>query len=372
MSTALPGRLVPPLQLASVQIFEPVFGPVGTPGSINMDDIHVITSSGEMVILEDFEDSRTAWLPLATSVLSSDSVSPTTSDVYEGDRSAIFRFGKDTDRGVRGFYQSPNGGPLPIVASTSFMRANGVRIGEPIIIDLVGRFVPVVVRDRVDLFPTLDPRGAGFIVADLDSLLRHLNLLNPSSKVAPNELYIEEAPGAGESVRAAMTRLVGEEFVRDRDAQLEQIRLDPLITAGWRAMVLLAIVVIIFAATLGYVTYLLAFADRSLSEMGFLRSLGLSRRQMIGLLTLEHLVIVVIGLVLGTITGWVMSGLMVQSVAVTEDGRRILPPFILETDLQVLIPIYIVLILIFLSTVYRLIRSMLNVDLHAVSRMEGA
>ena len=137
-------------------------------------------------------------------------------------------------------------------------------------------------------------------------------------------------------------------------------------------MVLLAIAVIIFAATLGYVTYLLAFADRSLSEMGFLRSLGLSRRQLMGLLILEHLVIVVVGLVLGTITGWVMSDLMVQSVAVTEDGRRILPPFILETDLRVLIPIYAVLILIFLSTVYRLIRSMLNVDLHAVSRMEGA
>ena len=137
-------------------------------------------------------------------------------------------------------------------------------------------------------------------------------------------------------------------------------------------MVLLAIAIIIFAATLGYVTYLLAFADRSLSEMGFLQSLGLSRRQMMGLLALEHLVIVVVGLVLGTITGWVMSDLMVQSVAVTENGERVLPPFILETDLSVLIPIYIVLILIFLATVYRLIRSMLNVDLHAISRMEGA
>lgn len=370
-TSPMPTGLVPPLQLASVQIFEPVFGPVGTPGSINMDDIHVITSRGETVILEDFEDGRTAWLPLATSILSSDSVSPISSDVFDGDRSAIFRFGKDTDRGIRGFYQSPNGGPLPVVASTSFMAAAGARIGDPVIIDLLGRFVPVVVRDRVDLFPTLDPRGAGFIIADLDSLLRHLNLLNPGAKISPNEIYINEAAGAGESVSDAMSRLVGSALVRDREAQLEEIRLDPLITAGWRAMVLLSIGVIIFAATLGYVTYLLAFADRSISEMGFLQSLGLSRRQMLGLLALEHLVIVLIGLILGTITGWIMSDLMVQAVAVTEDGARILPPFILKTDLGILIPIYIVLILIFLASVYRLTRSMLNVDLHAISRMEG-
>jgi len=372
MTSRMPRGLVPPLQLASIQIFEPVFGPVGTPGFIMLDDIHVITDSGDIVILEDFEDDQTAWLPLATSVLSTDSVSPTESDVFKGDRSAIFRFGKDTDRGVRGFYQSPNGGPLRIVASTSFMQATGARIREPIIIDLLGRFVPVEVWDSVDYFPTMNPRGSGFIIADLDSLLRHLNLLNPGSKIGPNELYIKEAPGAGESVSEAMSRLVGRDLVRDRDAQLEEIRLDPLITAGWKAMVLLAIAIIILAATLGYVTYLLAFADRSRSEMGFLQSLGLSRRQLIGLLALEHLVIVVIGLVLGTITGWVMSDLMVQSIAVTENGAQVLPPFILQTDLRLLIPIYIALILIFLASVYRLTRSMINVDLHAVSRMEGA
>ena len=105
--------------------------------------------------------------------------------------------------------------------------------------------------------------------------------------------------------------------------------------------------------------------------MGFLLSLGLSSRQMAKMLTMEHLVLVFVGLALCTITGWVMSDLMVSSVAVTEDGRQVVPPFILQADLRFLAPIYAALIGIFLASIYRLIRSMRQVDLQTLSRMEG-
>jgi len=132
-----------------------------------------------------------------------------------------------------------------------------------------------------------------------------------------------------------------------------------------------AAIVIIFTAGLGYVTYLLAFAERSRSEMGFLQSLGLSRSQMTSMITMEHLVIVVIGLTLGTVTGWVMSELMVSSVAVTQDGLEVIPPFILQTDLSFLLPIYAALIGIFLISIYRLTRSMRRVNLQTIARMGG-
>ena len=234
----------------------------------------------------------------------------------------------------------------------------------------MGRFVPIVVRDSVDLFPTLDPRGAGFILADLETLIRHINILSPAVVATPNEMFIQKAPGAGDSVRQVVTRMVGRDLVIDREARLEQVRLDPLITAGWQAMSLLAMALIVFTAGLGYLTYLLAFANRSRSEMGFLQSVGLSPRQMAGLLALEHMIIVAIGVGLGTGAGWVMSDLMVSSVAVTENGREVIPPFILETDLRFLLPLYAVLISVFALAIYRLTRGMRRLDFHAISRLE--
>ena len=290
--------------------------------------------------------------------------------MFEGEQTGLFSFGKDTDNGLRGIYRSPSGGPVPVVASNSFLRTSGARIGDALIVELKGRFVPVQVRDSVDFFPTLNPAGAGFLIADMETLVRHINILSPAVVAFPNEMFIEKASGAGTSVRDVVTRLVGRDLVHDRETQLDQVRLDPLITAGWQAMVLLAMIIIVFTAGLGYITYLLAFANRSRSEMGFLQSVGLSSRQMAGLLILEHFIIVAVGIGLGTGAGWLMSDLMVSSVAVTENGREVIPPFILETDLRFLITLYAALIGIFALAVYRLTRSMRNLDFHAISRLE--
>ena len=366
----VPRSLKRPVQLVSIQIFEPVFGPAGTAGSILIDDVFTINGRGEVQPLEDFEDSRPSWLPLATSTLSSDSLTFTGEDVRQGEQAGLFTFGKDTDNGLRGMYRSPSGGPVPVVASNTFLRTSGARIGDAFIVELKGRFVPIHIRDSVDFFPTLDPRGAGFLLADIDTLIRHINILSPAVVATPNEMFIQKATGAGESVREVVTRLVGRDLVHDREAQLEQVRLDPLITAGWQAMVLLAMAIILFTAGLGYVTYLLAFANRSRNEMGFLQSVGLSPRQMAGLLALEHFIIVGVGVGLGSGAGWVMSDLMVSSVAVTETGRQVIPPFIMETDFRFLVPLYAALIGIFALSVYRLTRSMRNLDFHAIARME--
>ena len=105
--------------------------------------------------------------------------------------------------------------------------------------------------------------------------------------------------------------------------------------------------------------------------MGFLQSLGLSRKQTIGLLSLEHVVILIIGLGLGSWAGFQMSTLMVRSVAVTERGTPVIPPFVMTTNWSLLIPIYAVLVGFFVVVLLRLARSMLRLDLQSLSRVEG-
>jgi hypothetical protein len=373
MTTEIPTGLEPPLQLVSLQIFEPVFGPAGTPGAILLDDIQAFFGlDGEGVVLEDFEQ-QVSWTTLATSALSSDRLAPTREDVHRGERSGLFTFGKDTDRGIRGVYRSPTGGPMPVVTSASFQQSTGTRIGDVMIVNVLGRLIPIVIRDTAYYFPTLDPTDdSGFILADLDSLLRHLNIVSPTTTFTPNELFISKASGSGDSVRETVISLVGaSELVHDMESQLEAVRLDPLLAVGWKAMMVLALGIIVFTAGLGYVTYLLSFANRSRTEMGFLRSMGMSRRQITGLLSLEHLVVALIGLGLGTWAGFQMSNLMVSSVSVTEEGDPVIPPFILMTDWSFMAPIYLALVAIFALALYRLTRSMLKLDLHAISRTEG-
>ncbi|MXY22299.1 MAG: FtsX-like permease family protein [Dehalococcoidia bacterium] len=372
MGGRIPDNLVWPISLVSVQIYEPAFGPAGTAGTLFLDDIQVsVRGETERHILDDFEGAS-KWTPLATSMISRDVIGATRDEVKNGERSGVFIFGKDTDQGIRGFYRSPTGGPMPVVASSTFLERTGTQVGSALVVNILSSLVPVRIMDAVEYFPTMDPAGNGFLIADLDNLLRHLNILSPVDRIDPNELLLTYVPGTEDEINAIAHSLAPRnEFVHSRATMLENIRLDPLITAGWRAMILIAFAVIVFAATLGYVTYLLSFAGQSRAEMGFLQALGLRHRQMAWLLIAEHLVIAVIGLAIGTAAGFFMSNIMVSSVAVTENGRPVVPPYILTTDWAFMGAIYVVLAVIFVGALLWLARSVTRVNLYEMTRVEG-
>ena len=372
LESRIPDRLEWPVSLVSVQIYEPAFGPAGTAGSLLLDDIQVsVRGESERYVLDDFEGAS-KWTPLSTSMISRDVIGVTDDDVKNGRRSGIFIFGKDTDQGIRGFYRSPTGGPVPVVASSTFTERTGTRPGNALVVNILGRFIPVRIMDTVEYFPTLHPEGNGFLIADLDNLIQHLNVLSPVSRINPNELLLKNVPGTEDEVNAIAYALAPRtEFVHSKSVLLEEIRLDPLITAGWRAMILIAIAVIVFVAALGYVTYLMSFSEQSKAEMGFLQALGLRPGQMTWLLISEHLVVAAIGIAIGTAAGFFMSDIMVSAVAVTENGQPVVPPYILTTDWLFMGFIYAALTCIFVGALLWLSRSVAKVNLHEVARLEG-
>ena len=260
-----------------------------------------------------------------------------------------------------------------MIASETFSVATGVGLGGTMIVEIGARLVPVKIVEIASYFPTANPDRGGFLVADLEALLRHLRMVSPTINITPNELLITHAPGAGPAVAESVVEIVGRAAsveIFDRAASLETIRLDPLISAGWRAMVVVSIAVVLFTAALGYATYLLAFAGRSRGEMAALRSIGVSGRQMLALLSMEHLVIAGMGIGLGTWAGFQMSQLMVSSISVTEDGSPVLPPFSLVTDWAVMGPVYAALGGIFVASVLVLYRGVTNLNLQRVAREE--
>ena len=368
----IPANLVRPLTLVSVQVFEPAFGPGGTSGEILLDNIQVKTGDkNDAFILEDFESSLD-WIPLATSPLAKDNLSTSNADVYAGAFSGLFVFGKDTDRGIRGFYRSSTGGPVPVVSSLPLLRSAGININDSLIINVFGKLIPVIIVDYVYNFPTMDGPGNKFLLVDIDNLLRHINILSPTSKVYPNEMFIKEVGTPDYSVYESIAQEIGSfSRIKDRQSQLRAIDLDPLITMGWKALMIVSLGIVIFSAGLGYVTYILLVSKYSRREVGILRSLGLSHLQMVGVISFEHVVIVLIGISMGTWAGYQMSNLLVSAVAVTDRGDPVIPSFIISTNWSFMVPVFIVMIAFFIISMYFLIRSMFNKDLQTISRWDG-
>ena len=370
LEAEIPSNLKHPLSLASVQVLEPGFGLAAEFGSLLIDDIHAIAGPDEQkYLLEGFEEIPTRWTPLATSNLSTDRIVSTGEDSFEGSRSGRFTFGRETVLGIRGIYVSPAGGPIPAVVSSSFLASTGLPAGEYLIARLAGRLVPIVISDTIDYFPTITDDGA-FILTDLYYLMSYLNLMG-TSKLSPNELYIKRVPGVSLPLEQVVEneRQAAAIRIDDMDELMETMRLDPLSSASFGALVLIVLGTVLLATAFGYITYLLLFASTTRIEMGFLQTIGLSGRQLAGLLGFEHLAVVAIGLALGTWAGFQMSRLMVSPLAVTERGEQVLPPYVLMTDWSLMLPTYVGLVGLFVGALIVLNRSIGRVDLQTIARM---
>lgn len=156
-----------------------------------------------------------------------------------------------------------------------------------------------VVVDRRASFPGVRP-DAAFVIVSLD-LLRQAQHEEP---LAPNVLFVRGA----EDAERPLTEMVADRSsssVLSRYARYETLRSAPLVamvTGGFR----IALLVAVFYAALAIVAALTLTASRRSQDLSFLRTLGLSARQALGLTVLEQGPAVVLALVPGVALGiWI-------------------------------------------------------------------
>ena len=369
LTTGLPREMARPINLLSFQVFEFVHGPSGTPGSVMIDNIIVATPDGE-VVLEDFE-GPVDWSPFRVSLSSADGVEPVAESNFPGSQALLYRFSKDTDFGMRGIHRLSQNGRIPVVVHSQFAESTGVRTGDSFVVEITSRKFPVVVQGIVDYFPTLAPEGIGFMVGDMKTFLRYLNMIGPGLRFTPNEIFASTVPDGQIGAMAGMQQMdITLEQIESTVQRLATTRVDPLVIAGWKLMVLISVGLVVLLAGLGYAVYLLMFTSRARVELGTLQTMGLTRGQLVGLLGLEHLTIVVVGLALGSWAGFQMSRIMISTLALTETGDPVIPPFVLNTQWSLMAPAYVALSGLILLALFVVHRAVSGVRLNEVSRLE--
>ena len=321
-------------------------------------------------MLEDFE-GPIDWSPFRVSLSSADGVEAVPDSNSPGSQALLYRFSKDTDFGMRGIHRLSQNGRIPVVVHSLFAESTGVRPGDSFVVEITSRKFPVFVQGVVDYFPTLAPEGIGFMVGDMEMFLRYLNMIGPGLRFTPNEIFASTVPDGQFGAIAGMQQMdITLEQIESTAQRLATTRVDPLVIAGWKLMVLISVGLVVLLAGLGYAVYLLMFASRARIELGTLQTMGLTRGQLIGLLGLEHLAIVVVGLALGSWAGFQMSRIMISTLAITETGDPVIPPFVLNTQWALMAPAYAALGGLILLALFVVHRAVSGVRLNEVSRLE--
>ena len=194
------------------------------------------------------------------------------------------------------------------------------------------------------------------MVVNLPALLERLNTVETGIEHQPTEVWLA-APAEGPG-RASLDQRLAEPTGRrvvDRQGLLESFRADPLIAAGWDGVLTMAFIAVVFVTVIGFSVYASVQGQRRRLEFAMLRSIGLSFRGLVGIIVLEQLIVVVVGLALGSWLGIQLTSVLMPFLGLNELGTQVLPPYVVRIDWTAILVTYGIMAVVFLVATVSLI-----------------
>ena len=351
----------------------------GEPGGVYLDAIQVEGPfSSEPVVIEDF-DSMDDWVmagsvsagSFTTGRSGTDRFELNTETVYSGESSV--RLGWNHRRGTieRGIAANVDSRPMEAIVSNTFLDRANLEVGDEVLVRKTGEFIPVVIREAIDYFPTLDPERTPFVIISLNRMTSPRNVLG-SRPLTPNESWLtltDDPELRAETVEILDSPKYRASELYDSQAMIKEFAADPLAGAGWGGVLMIAFLGVVLVSSLGFIVYNYLSAQGRQLDFAILRTLGFSLRQIIGLVCFEQLFIILAGMGIGTLLGERLSYIMIPFLQLTETGERVLPPFILTINWQTIGIAYAIIAAAFFVTISLVILFFSRVAIYRALRM---
>jgi ABC-type lipoprotein release transport system permease subunit len=341
-------------------------------GSLSFAEVLVRTSNGAQVIEHFDESSRWSVMRVAPESITDGVRKANTA--LDGDASALtFVWSEGGPLISRGIFHGPPVTALPVLASKSFIRDTGHQVGQTLEVSVAGHRLPVKIVNAIDFFPTADTFNDRFLISDISSLSRYVNLESTSAELRPNEVWLSTS--ANGSDRTGLVRVLrGEQpftvrTVHDRQQALADSQVDPLVEAGWRALLFIAFAAVLVLSGLGFLVHAyVSFRDRE-GQFALMRTIGFSMRQLMVLVWLEQALVIGAGMALGAWMGGRLGAIIMPFLAHDDRGSEVLPPFVIQINWSTLTITYAAMLAVFAIIIIGMVWFIRKISLQRILRL---
>ena len=295
--------------------------------------------------------------------------------------------------GMRGLRPGPTEGAVPAVVNQEFLELADASVGDDVILGLSTYSVMVNIAGVADYFPTMDPGKKPFVLMDLGIFEAVSNQHSPIPLVGANEIWLDltSTPGLSDqdADQDALDGLgdkvdTGQvlDFIRESGVSVREVfdadvlvaeRVDqPLVNAGWGALLVLLFLAVALATGSGVMLFSFLDTKERQTEYALLRTLGSSGGQLRGIVWFNLFLIVICGVVMGTWVGQLIGTSLLPLMEVAEEGERVTPPMAFTVNWLSLAVSYGVLALVTVVTVLWLAWLSSKIQVQQVLRMGDA
>jgi putative ABC transport system permease protein len=219
-------------------------------------------------------------------------------------------------KGLIGTEEAP---VLAIVSKRAPLGSHLMAQGDRFQLLIQGAWTSFEVAEARDTMPGIPP-GSSFVVVSFDQL----QATRPSRPLDVTNLFVRAEPSAEAALRATLVTGPSPAHLTSQASVLEALHAAPLIAAVGRAFNLGLLVAALYAGLAVVAALILTFAARA-RDLTFLRTLGLSGRQSLGLTIVEHLPSVVLAVAAGIGLGIGLAVLLEPGLDLAAFAGRSIP-----------------------------------------------
>jgi putative ABC transport system permease protein len=337
-------------------------------------------------------DSLSNWHTMTPTreAFGDDLISASEPDGTPLDGIARLRWTSSKAREYRGLVNGPELDAVPVIASTSFIEQFGGEDGKILEVAIDGMPLKVSVKDTAALFPTLALDGEAFLITDFDVFHERINVAQVRKDRQPSEFWISTERGSEilnsqDGVLASVTsgdpvvpevrhtlsslRTRAGLNITDRTVELSGVAFDPLVSAGWRALLGISFFTVLVVSAVGFLVHARVSFDGRRSELALLRTIGLSMKQLLFLVVLEQMLVIGVAVALGIFMGSRMGTTIMPYLASSGESAFVVPPMAFQIDWTGFGITFGLLGLVFVLVIGLILVSVYRMSIHEVMRI---
>ncbi|WP_248961013.1 ABC transporter permease [Sphaerisporangium perillae] len=218
--------------------------------------------------------------------------------------------------------------PVPVVLTTDLAADEKLTVGKTAMLDMDGEPITIQVAGIVSAMPGTPP-GTSAILADLPTLLTR-DVFGARVPRPAGEWWMAARDGDTTAAAAELARHPDwDQTVVDIATLTRQLRDDPL-ASGLQGALILGFVAALIFAVLGFLVNAAVAARERMAEFAILRALGVSFRQIFGLLAVEQTFLIGLSLAGGTLLAVGVASLVVPHIVLTGQAVSVTPSVLLD------------------------------------------
>jgi ABC-type antimicrobial peptide transport system permease subunit len=256
--------------------------------------------------------------------------------------------------------------PLPALASDAFLNTTKLEVGDVIRTSINGVEIDFRIAGALHYFPTMyDESQNGYLVISRDLLLPLLNE-NQEAPVNPNEVFVETGGSLSLDSLSAMMPASSQGWSAENIHK--NLTANPL-SLGLRSSAFFGFALTALLSLMGFSTYFYLSIRQREALYGIMRALGISGRQLYAWIVLEQAILVLAGLILGTMLGLLLNQITLPRLPISLGEGQVIPPFMPQTDWAAIGQLYLGLLSAFLIVIAIVTALLWRAHLERILRM---